>query len=211
VAITLDTIVKLPKSRKILILACLLVGLLGLYGYLVYIPTSEELEKKKAEMSKLETQLRELRTVAANMKRFQAEAAKLREELGLAMAQLPTSKEIPSLLANVSNLGKEAGLEFLLFRPTPEVNREFYAEIPVELKIRGTYNDVAVFFDKVGKLPRIVNIADVTMEGAKEVHGRWEIITSCTATTFKFIEKAITDQAKDIKSEEKKGAPPVKK
>lgn len=210
-AITLDTIVKLPKSRKILILACLLVGLLGLYGYLVYIPTSEELEKKKAEMSKLETQLRELRTVAANMKRFQAEAAKLREELGLAMAQLPTSKEIPSLLANVSNLGKEAGLEFLLFRPTPEVNREFYAEIPVELKIRGTYNDVAVFFDKVGKLPRIVNIADVTMEGAKEVHGRWEIITSCTATTFKFIEKAITDQAKDIKSEEKKGAPPVKK
>jgi type IV pilus assembly protein PilO len=128
------------------------------------------------------------------------------------MAQLPTSKEIPSLLANISNLGKEAGLEFLLFRPVPEVTREFYAEIPVEIKVKGTYNDVAIFFDKVGKMPRIVNIAGVTMEGAKETFGKWEITTSCTATTFKFIEKEASDLAKDKKSQqEPKGVPPSKK
>jgi type IV pilus assembly protein PilO len=211
VAITLNTFVKLPKSQKILILVCLLGVIVGLYIYSVYLPTKEELEKKKVEMNRLEMQVRELRTIAANMKRFQAEAGKLREELGLAMAQLPTSKEIPSLLANVSNLGKETGLEFLLFRPTPEVSREFYAEIPVEIKVKGMYKDVAIFFDKVGKLPRIVNISAVTMEGAKEVHGRWEITTSCTATTFKFIERAAANLAKDKKSEEKKGAPPTKK
>jgi type IV pilus assembly protein PilO len=211
VAITLNTVVKLSKSKKTLILACFLVAILGLYAYLIYLPKSEEIEKKKAEIGKLETQVREMRTVAANMKRFQAEAARLRGELGLAMAQLPTSKEIPSLLASVSNLGKEAGLEFLLFRPASEVNREFYAEIPVEIKVKGMYNHVAIFFDKVGKLPRIVNISAVTMDGAKEVLGRWEITTSCTATTFKFIEKATTDLAKDKKSEEKKGAPPSKK
>jgi type IV pilus assembly protein PilO len=211
VAITLNSFVKLPKSQKILILVCLLGVIVGLYIYSVYLPTKEEVEKKKVEMNRLEMQVRELRTIAANMKRFQAEAGKLREELGLAMAQLPTSKEIPSLLANVSNLGKETGLEFLLFRPTPEVSREFYAEIPVEIKVKGTYKDVAIFFDKVGKLPRIVNISAVTMEGAKEVRGRWEITTSCTATTFKFIERAAANLAKDKKSEEKKGAPPTKK
>jgi type IV pilus assembly protein PilO len=211
VAITFSTIVKLPKSQKILILACILGVILGLYAYLVYLPTSAEIGKKKAEISKLETQLRELRTVANNMKRFQVESAKLREELELAMAQLPTSKEIPSLLANVSNLGKEAGLEFLLFRPAPEVSREFYAEIPVEIKVKGTYNEVAIFFDKVGKLPRIVNISGVSMEGTKEVLDRWEITTSCTATTFKFIEKSATDLVKDKKVEGKGGVPPSKK
>lgn len=210
--ITLDSIVKLPTSRKILILALFLVVILGFYFYLIYLPKSEVLEKKVTEVGRLETQVREIRIIAANMKRFQAEAAKLKEELTLAMAQLPTSKEIPSLLANISNLGKEAGLEFLLFRPVPEVTREFYAEIPVEIKVKGTYNDVAIFFDKVGKMPRIVNIAGVAMEGAKETFGKWEITTSCTATTFKFIEKEASDLAKDKKSQqEPKGVPPSKK
>lgn len=211
-AITFDRIIKLPTSRKILILALFLVAILGLYFYLIYLPKSEVLEKKVAEMGRLETQVRELRIIAANMKRFQAEAAKLKEELTLAIAQLPTSKEIPSLLANISNLGKEAGLDFLLFRPVPEVTREFYAEIPVEIKVKGTYNNVAIFFDKVGKMPRIVNIAGVTMEGAKESFGRWEITTACTATTFKFIEKEASEAAKDKTSkQEAKGVPPTKK
>ena len=211
-AITFDTIVKLPASRKVLILALILAAVLGLYLYFIYIPKSEVLDKKVSEMGKLETQVRELRVIAANMKRFQAEAAKLREELKLAMAQLPTSKEIPSLLANISNLGKESGLEFLLFRPVPEVTREFYAEIPVEIRVKGTYNDVAIFFGKVGKMSRIVNIAGVTMEGAKETFGRWEIMTTCTATTFKFIEKEASDQEKDKTGQkEPKGVTPTKK
>lgn len=210
-AITLSTFVKLPKSQKILSLAIILAVIAGLYAYLFYLPASAEIEKKKADMGKLETQLRELRTVAENMRRFQADSAKLREEVELAMAQLPTSKEIPSLLSNISNLGKEAGLEFILFRPAPEVTQEFLALIPVEIKVKGTYTDVAIFFDRVSKMPRIVNISGVAMEGAKEVFGRWEITTSCTATTFKFIEKATTDLAKDKKAEDKKGVLPGKK
>ncbi len=208
-AITLDTIVKLPASRKILILILILVAILGLYFYLVYIPKSEVLDKKVAEMGRLEIQVRELRIIAANMKRFQAEAAKLREELKLAITQLPTSKEIPSLLANISNLGKDSGLEFLLFRPVPEVTREFYAEIPVEIRVRGTYQNVATFFSKVGKMPRIVNITGLAMDGAKETMGKWEIMTACTATTFKFIEKEATDQEKEKTSA--KGVTPTKK
>ena len=69
-AITLSTFVKLPKSRKILFLAIILAVIVGLYGYLFYLPASAEIEKKKVDMGKLETQLRELRTVAENMKRF---------------------------------------------------------------------------------------------------------------------------------------------
>lgn len=213
-AITLETIVKLPASRKILILAGLVAVIIGLYVYLFYWPNLDLLKKKKTEIGSLENQVRELRIVAANMKRFQAEAAKLREELQVAINQLPTSKEIPTLLSNVSQLGKDSGLEFLLFRPAAEVSREFYAEIPVEIRVKGTYHNVALFFDKVGRLPRIVNISEVSMENAKESFGRWEINTACTATTFKFIEKSPAELAKekekDKKTGESKGTPPKK-
>ena len=158
-AITLNTIVKMSKSQKILAMAGILAVIVGLYVYLFYLPASVEKEKKKVDLSRLETQLRELRAIAEDQKRFQADSARLREEVDLAMAQLPTSKEIPSLLANISNLGKEAGLEFILFRPTPEVSQEFLALIPVEIKVNGTYTDVAIFFDRVSKMPRIVNIS----------------------------------------------------
>ena len=195
-AITLETIVKLPTSRKILILGILTAVIIGLYFYLIYIPNLELLKKKKAEMVALENQVRELRIVAANMKRFQAEAAKLREELKVAITQLPTSKEIPSLLSNISRLGKDAGLEFLLFKPAAEVSKEFYSEIPVDIRVRGSYHNVAIFFDKVGKLPRIVNITELGMDGAKEAFGRWDINTACRATTFKFIERDAAEAAK---------------
>jgi type IV pilus assembly protein PilO len=212
-AITLETIVKLPTSRKIIILGVLSLGIIGLYFYLIYWPNLELLKKKKAEMGALENQVRELRIVAANMKQFQAEAAKLREELNLAITQLPTSKEIPTLLSNISRLGKEAGLEFLLFKPAAEVNKDFYSEIPVEIRVRGTYHNVALFFDKVGKLPRIVNINEVGMDNVKEVFGRWDINTACTATTFKFIERDAVEAAKDKKDRKggaTKAVPPKK-
>ena len=201
----------MSKTQKIVAMAAVLAVIAGLYVYLLYLPASAEKEKKKADMGRLETQLRELRAIAEDQKRFQADSARLREEVELAIAQLPTSKEIPSLLANISNLGKDAGLEFILFRPQPEVTQEFLALIPVEIRVKGTYTDVAIFFDRVSKMPRIVNISGVAMEGAKEVMGRWEITTSCTATTFKFIEKATTDLAKDKKVEDKKGVSPGKK
>ena len=210
-AITLNTIIKMSKTQKIIVMAVILATITGLYVYLFYLPSSAEKEKKKADMGKRETQLGELRAIAEDQKHFQADSARLREEVELAMAQLPTSKEIPSLLVNISNLGKDAGLEFILFRPQPEVTQEFLAMIPVEIKVKGAYTDVAIFFDRVSKMPRIVNISGVSMEGAKEVLGRWEIITSCTATTFKFIEKATTDFAKDKKVEDKKGVLPSKK
>jgi len=210
-AITLETIVKLPTSRKVLLLGVLVAIVAGLYFYLIYWPNLELLKQKKAEVEVLERQVRELRTVAANLKRFQEEAVKLREELRIAITQLPTSREIPALLSNISKLGKESGLEFLLFKPTGEVSKDFYAEIPVEIKVKGTYFNVATFFDKVGKLPRIVNISEVSMDNAKEVFGRWEINTSCTATTFKFVDKEAAELAKDKKSGEQKSAPPTKK
>jgi len=116
------------------------------------------------------------------------------------LTQLPNEKEIPEILKNISSLGRESNLEFTLFRPKPEVPQQFYAQVPIELVALGSYHNVGIFFDKVSKLPRIINVVDFNMARVKDVRGRSEseivLRTACMINTYRFIEK---------KSEEKKG------
>ena len=96
-----------------------------------------------------------------------------------------------ALLSSLENLGAQSGLEFLLFQPQKEVNRNFYAEIPLKLEVTGPYHNVATFFDKVSRLSRIVNIGDVKMTATKAAKTKSDTVilkTGCTATTYKFIE-----------------------
>jgi type IV pilus assembly protein PilO len=106
------------------------------------------------------------------------------------MRALPEKEEIPSLLAGISQAGKDAGLDFLLFQPKPESPKDFYAEIPVDISVSGSYHQVAVFLDKVANLPRIVNIRDIKMALQSKQGESNELTTVCQAVTYKFIEQA---------------------
>jgi type IV pilus assembly protein PilO len=106
----------------------------------------------------------------------------------IAMSALPEKEEIPSLLTSISKSGQEVGLEFLLFEPKAETRREFYAEIPVAMNIRGDYHNLAVFFDKVARLSRIVNINNITINRSKDIKDPKDLSTACTAVTYKFVE-----------------------
>ena len=106
------------------------------------------------------------------------------------MKALPEKKEIPNLLASISSSGQDSGLEFALFEPKPENNKDFYAEIPVAVKVSGSYHNVASFFDKVSRLPRIVNIDNISITAQKQTKKEGlSLSTSCTAITYRFIEK----------------------
>jgi type IV pilus assembly protein PilO len=187
-AITVESIMKLPPKQKAYILVGVLALIAGLYWYLVYRPKSAELAGLTANLEKLQAELNESKAIAADLPKFKEEVAKLNEQLKKALLELPDKKEIPSLLTNISNLGTEAGLEFLRFKPLNEVPSGFYAKVPVEINVKGGYHQVAAFFDKVGRLPRIVNISEVNMGGAKEEAGRLVLTTSCLATTYRFVE-----------------------
>lgn len=186
--INVETIKKLPTKQKAIALAVILALIAGLYWYLVYNPKAVELAGLVANSDKLQAELNESKALAADLPRFKEEVARLNEELKKALLELPDKKEIPSLLTSISNLGTESGLEFLSFKPSPEAPSGFYAKVPVALNVKGSFYEVATFFDKVGKLPRIVNIAEVTIGGAKEEGGKLVLTTSCLATTYRFIE-----------------------
>ena len=136
-------------------------------------------------MQGLEKKLATAKVNAAELGKFQAKMQEAEAQFKIAMRALPENQEIPSLLTSVSKSGQDVGLEFLLFEPKPETRQEFYAEIPVAMSLRGDYHNLAVFFDKVARLSRIVNINNITVTPGKD--GR-ELNTACTAVTYKFVE-----------------------
>jgi type IV pilus assembly protein PilO len=207
-AISMDSMLKLPTSKKVFILVVILVVIVGLYLYVFFLPGRNELNTTRIELSRLTKELNESKAITRELQNFKEQIAKLNEELKTALTQLPNEKEIPEILKNISSLGKESNLEFTLFRPKPEEPQQFYAKVPIELVVLGNYHSIGLFFDKVSKLPRIINVVDFNMTRAKDVKGKISetenlVKTSCMINTYRFIEK----KSEEKKSEEKKTAP----
>jgi type IV pilus assembly protein PilO len=195
----MESVLKLSTQKKVLILVAILCIITGLYLKAFFLPQRDELNIARGELSKLTKELNESRAITRDLQKFKDQVIKLNEELKNALTQLPNEKEIPEILKTISSLGKESNLEFTLFRPKPEVPQQFYAQVPIELVALGSYHNIGIFFDKVSKLPRIINVVDFNMMRAKDIKGRSEteilVKTSCMINTYRFIEK---------KSEEKK-------
>ena len=192
-----ENILKLPTKQKVALLILLMVleGVGLFYG--LYQPKIKVLKGLQSKLETLQNQIKEDRKVADNLPKYKKDYEQLQNELKMALTELPNQKEIPSLLTSISTAGKNAGLDFLLFRPKPEEPKDFYAAVPVDISVYGSFYNVADFFVAVSNLPRIVNINNVTFSDIKTVNGRIMLKVSCLATTFRFLDK------KEIKDEKK--------
>lgn len=184
----IERIAKLPDSQKALAALILYGVVYVLFHFLVYTGKVAALEEQASQKEQLVTEREEVKRKAENRERFEKEVAALNERLGLALKELPNEREVPELLRRISSLGKKIGLEFLLFQPLPEVKKNFYAEVPVKIVVQGAYHEVALFFDRVGKLNRIVNIADIKMADPRESSGRVMLTTEGKAVTYRFLD-----------------------
>jgi type IV pilus assembly protein PilO len=193
-----DKVSKLKMVHRVLIFAGTVVLLLGLFIYLIYLPKTGEITKIKSEKDRLDKEIRLAKRRTKNLKKLEADLTMVEGNLKSAITLLPTTSEIPKLLKSITKLGNDSDLEFLLFSPEKQVSQEFYVEIPVSMEVRGSYHNVATFFDKVGKLDRIVNVVNVNMTPLKAYSTYLK--TTCKAVTYRF---------KEIKEAE--GAPKKKK
>ncbi|MBI2353478.1 MAG: type 4a pilus biogenesis protein PilO [Deltaproteobacteria bacterium] len=196
-----EKILKLPTKQKILILVLVVVLEAAAMVWFLYIPKYKEHTSLKAEYAKLQAEIEEKTRIANNLPRLKAEYEQLNRELAQALTELPNSKEIPSLLTSITTLGKNAGLDFLVFRPKGETPKDFYAEVPVDISVSGSYYSVANFFAAVANLPRIVNINNVAFSDIRNVNNRMMTRVNCLATTFRFLDKK---EMKDDKKPNKK-------
>ena len=179
-----EKVEKIKMPIRIAIFLGTLVLLAGLFIYFVYLPYSEEIAKSRDEIAKLQQKLNQAVVRARALKKFEAEYAEVDAQFQEALKLLPNTKEIPSLLKSITQLGTDSQLEFLNFSPQRERPQDFFMEIPVSIEVKGTYHNVAVFFDKVGQMERIVNILNVSMTPLKE---RSTILTTrCDAVTYRF-------------------------
>jgi type IV pilus assembly protein PilO len=185
----MDRIGKLPKLYRLLISLGIIVLFAGPIVYFSYMPKMEKIETLNAEYEELEQKLTRFKAKARKLRAVRKQFEDAQNEFKIVMKALPEKKEIPSLLASISSSGQDSGLEFALFEPKPESNKDFYAEIPVSVKVTGSYHNVAMFFDKVSRLPRIVNIDNIGITAQKGTKKELSLTTSCTAITYRFIEK----------------------
>ncbi|MGD0821315.1 MAG: type 4a pilus biogenesis protein PilO [Desulfomonilia bacterium] len=190
----IDILLRQKPLIKVLILVVILGAIIGIYWQVFYKPVLTDIRTIEPELNQLKSQLAAKKVIVKEKARYLAELEQTRAKLYIALKQLPDKSEIPTLLENVSSLGTAAGLQFKLFKPMPEVAKNFYAEIPVDIQVEGKYRDIVTFFDNVSKMPRIVNILDITMGSPKKnsTGDGTMVSTSCSAVTYKFIEGAKT-------------------
>ena len=196
----LEKLLKLPTKQKIGILVLVLVLEAAALVWFLYLPRHTELTDLRTQHAKLQAEVDEKTRIANNLPKLKQEYDDLTAELERALTELPNSKEIPSLLTSITSLGKSAGLDFLTFKPKPEAPKDFYAEVPVDIVVSGSYFSVANFFAAVANLPRIVNITNVDFVEVKNINNRMMTKVNCLATTFRFLDK------KEIKDDKKNPA-----
>jgi type IV pilus assembly protein PilO len=185
-----DDLFDRPPRQKVAIMAAIVLVVAVLDWTYVYGPSQRSLTDLQAEVSQRRAELDGKRSKTDARAALERELRDLGAELKRAQARLPDQREIADLLSNVAASGRQAGLEITLFRQKPEVLHDFYAEVPVEMQMRGTYHDVALFLDRVKRLDRIVNVANIQLVKPRLEGDRMVLDAACTATTFRFLDEA---------------------
>jgi type IV pilus assembly protein PilO len=170
----------------IVLLLAILVGV-GWYYY----DTQEQyaaLERVRREEKDLRASFEEKQAKAANYEKYKAQLAEMQQTFGAMLRQLPNKKEVADLLVDVSQTGLAAGLEFQLFQPQNEIPKDFYAELPIKLRVVGDYHEFGEFVSGLAALPRIVTIHDIDI---KPIAGQRAggLVMEATAATYRYLEE----------------------
>lgn len=205
-SVILDRLAKLPRTQRLMVYGLLGVLLAVLFYFFLLDPKLSELDKLESDQSNLRQQLAQVESRAKNKDALEAELETLKADLKQALKELPNDREIPGLLKGISTLGRNVGLEVKKFQPLPEKPREFVAEVPVAIEVEGSYHEVAMFFDRLSKMNRIVYVQDVVMGKPTDRGGKVILSVTGQATTFRFLtdeEIAAAKKAKEAKGKKK--------
>ncbi len=186
----LNRLLDRPKHQKAGLLAGLILVILLLDYLSFYSPLADQIADLSAHIESARTERDKKKKLAANLPALKEQVRLLDGMLKEAMAQLPDRKEIPDLLSSISTKVTESGLEILLFRPRPENPQEFYAEVPVDILVRGGFQNLVTFFDEVGRLPRLINLQNIEIKNPKINGDQVTVEASTLATTFRFLDEA---------------------
>ncbi len=183
----LEQLGRLPRSQRLLLFFVVYFLMVGAYVFLLFLPATARISELQEEEQALVQQKTQLEQRLRDKERFEVELQTLMADLKEALKELPNDREIPGLLKGISSMGKKVGLEVRKFQPLPENKREYVAEVPVALEVSGSYHEVALFFERLSKMNRIVYVQDLEMKDAKEIGGEVRLNVTGNAVTFRFL------------------------
>jgi type IV pilus assembly protein PilO len=194
-----------PWPAKALALILLLVLLLGVAWYLGWSPQSDELEQKRNQENVLRSEYSAKKAQAINLDLHIQQLKEVEQQFGALLRQLPSKSEMDALLSDINQAGLGRGLQFELFKPSGERLQEFYAELPVNIRVTGVYHDIGAFASDVSQLSRIVTLNDISMstKDPKDLTLTMEAV----AKTFRYLddeELAAQKKAKEAQKAPKK-------
>lgn len=156
-----------PLWQKLAVLAVALTVPLAIFIGLIFYPSWDEITVLNKAIGVLTEEVRYLEARKQTIPKLQDEVNAMEQILSDALLLLPEKKNVPSILSEISTLGNEVKMDFTEFKPENETIQQFYAEIPMTLKMHGAFYNTMLFFDKIAKMARIVNVKEVTLGGAK--------------------------------------------
>jgi len=199
----LDAILERSTAQKIAMLAVTVILMIALYYSFLFGPRADELAKL-ADSVEIALNEKTVKTQkAANLSRLRQDLQRLDAELRKAIAQPPEKREIPELLSSISSKAQQSGLDVLLFRPRAESYQEFYAEVPVDITVKGNFYNTVNFFDEVGRMDRLVNIDNIGFKNPIVSGDNVVLETTSVATAFRFLDEA---ERKKVAEEKAKAA-----
>src|SRR5688572_9221688 len=190
-------------APKILVLLAILVGIPVAGFFLDTQGQIEELERGQADEAKLKEDYLGKKKQAVNLDLHRQQLREIDTQFGALLRQLPDKSQMDALLVDINQAGLGRGLQFELFKPAPQESaREFYAELPIQVKVLGTYHDMGAFASDVGQLSRIVTLNDVKIDATKD----GLLAMEATARTFRYLDESeIAAQRKSVAKSSKKG------
>lgn len=173
-----------PLIPRAVILAGLLVGLVVAGWWLDWKSELEDLDAKEQQETKLKSEFLAKKKQAVNLEEYRKQLTEIDKSFGALLKQLPNKSEMEALLIDINQSGLGRGLQFDLFKPGAETMKDFYAELPIAIRITGGYHDLGAFAADIAKLPRIVSLTDVALEVKDQ-----QIKLDGTAKTYRYLDE----------------------
>ncbi len=194
-----------PFAPRIAALVLFLAAIIACGWFFLWSGQLETLDAKQKEEEKLKQDYLDRKRQAVNLELYKQQLNEIDQTFGALLKQLPNKSEMEALLTEINQSGLGRGLQFELFKPGQEVSKEFYAELPITVKITGNYHDIGAFASDIAKLPRIVTLNNIAITP----HASGRLTLDATTKTFRYLdeeEMAKQKQAKEKLAKEKQGA-----
>ena len=183
------TLTKLPWYAQVGAFVALAVGACGAFYYYIEMPARADMSSRVTQLNLLKADIAKGLTTAKKLPEFRAQVTDLEGRLANLKAILPEEKDAADLLNRMQTVAAQSNMVIKGFKPSPTVTKQLHAEWPITLELEGTYHNLALFFDRVGKFTRIVNISGLDVKGRDRADTHATISATCVATTFVLLDK----------------------